>query len=749
MSTSISLPDPIQPSIEADSNELALLLGPDSQDLEQNEELSSSDTAWSPILEKSQHHDRNEAFSKPINEQDSDEHAIQLGPNLEQTGQSEGLSSSDTAWSPVSEELKHHDFIRAYRNSHTQDLRFNSEYANIDKVRLEKGDDAAEDLLRSLLMSYATTGLHEDWELVKNLYNESCRTMRPSVLRRIRDHVVESLLQQNPPRLEAVQILCETVKSDSPPTYKHAASYLTAYCEAHSDLVKEVGETEKVLQGMRLCSIPGNIMVIMPVIRSFLDADRADEAYDCMQQLLEKYDLQPNSQILAEIIRGWGRAMNWSQIDNLLLRLHHEGLSRSKPRIFTGLVYQGLSHFGHYSPDTRIFDYLTYSVRQLGVVPNKYLSREVYSRFIRNRRFDLVQKWTKEQQDAFPDMLSPVRDHVSAHYIAHAWASMNASCTDVLNTCKALAHGYVRNPFSSSFRFLTTEILANDLFARCRKLAVATNATELDWDVEKILNMDELFNRVHELLSAADLRLRARRRSLQVLEVIRQLDAAQEAALLIRDIDSYMVRYGHKIGVGEVRNTTNDPRGEVFKSTPSMGNRRQWLSLKSVSAIQEEIENLYMKQEVEELPDNNPILNEAVGVLMSNWHHWEVCILLHQLSKTKHAKHVFNTEVLTSWVTAATNLQGHKYLVDALWAVVEAPPSVRLPASFLLLVQLAQEHLMKNVEKRDISLAPQQHKEIEYLKNRIFRRKWYQMGFPEPDRIIDPSMRKWRIGLDA
>jgi len=120
--------------------------------------------------------------------------------------------------------------------------------------------------------------------------------------------------------------------------------------------------------------------------------------------------------------------------------------------------------------------------------------------------------------------------------------------------------------------------------------------------------------------------------------------------------------------------------------------------------------------------------------------------LLHDLYISRWSNQVFNRQIYTLWVRTAMTVSNPLALREALWAIVDSPSSIELPARFLVLVRLAQQDLIYYHGLGWRNMTQEQHDEIEYLKKRIYRRKWYQMGCPDAVYIEEPHLREWAQG---
>jgi len=638
-----------------------------------------------------------------------------------------------------------------------------------------RGDAAVAAHIRQSLHAYALTGLPSDWISLRSLFFSACACLPGEVIRHIRDELVEMLLQQDPPRLEAVELLCKLSNGNAEHDRYELQKYLMYYCTKHADETLQASEARKLFKGLRLCSVLPDAEFLRPIVQTAVNKGKPEIAHDLLQTLSAEMALPLSLPMVTDIIRGYGRQLNWTRIDELVTWLHDQDLSRKKPRAFAAVVRHAFNLFACYNPSTEeTYDFLTYCLQSCGMVPTLKLSNDVLSLFVRRRRYDLLHRWMKDRQTHFPGLVNPARAHATAHDIATAWAARSTrhiSISDILATCQALARGAVRNEFSDEFRYVTKEVIEADISARCTKLcwAVGSAATLTKLPVPKnFKSFEDLDCYASEIISYADydkgthvLRrmsrstghetqvslLRPARHSTRVSllrsELMRQLAAARETHLLLHDFDAYLKIYGPPaldVGVLEQSESVAEPQEDKMISTFS----EQWRYQSQTTAeILHHINAVYQDLEAKGESIRRVVFFTAFIALTNIERYRSVLALLHELYISRWSDRVFNRQILSLWVRTAMVVSNPLALREALWAVVDSPSSIDLPARFLVLVRLAQEDLIYYHGSGWRRMTQEQHDEIEYLKKRIYRRKWYQMGCPGAEDIEEPNLREW------
>lgn len=641
------------------------------------------------------------------------------------------------------------------------------------------GDTAVAARIRQSLHAYALTGLPGDWMLLKRHFFSACACLPGEVIRPIRDGLVETLLQQDPPRLEAVELLCKLSNGNAEHDRYELQKYLMYYCTKHSDVTLQASEARKLFKGLQLCSVPPDAGFLRPIVQTAVNNGKPEIAHNLLQTLSDEMTFPLSLPMVTDIIRGYGRQLNWTRIDELVTWLHDQDLSRKKPRAFAAVVRHAFNLFACYNPSTEeTYDFLTYCLQSCGMVPTSKLSNDVLSLLVRRRRYDLLHRWMKDRQTHFPGLVNPARAPATAHDIANAWAARSTrhlSASDILATCQALARGAVRNEFSDEFRYVTKEVIEADISARCTKLCWAVGSAtllakvpvpknfksfqELDAYASDIISCADYDKRTHVLRRTSrstghDTQvslLRPTRHSTRVSllrsELIRQLAAARETHLLLHDFDAYLKAYGPPVldvGVLEQSESVAEPQEDKMISTFS----EQWRYQSQTTAeILHHINAVYQDLEAKGESIRRVVFFTAFIALTNIERYRSVLALLHELYISKWSDRVFNRQILSLWVRTAMIVSNPLALREALWAVVDSPSSIELPARFLVLVRLAQEDLVYYHGSGWRRMTQKQHDEIEYLKKRIYRRKWYQMGCPGAEDIEEPNLREWARGM--
>ena len=662
-------------------------------------------------------------------------------------------SMANRTWQPKKQQAVIDLGLYQTQLNYSPDRRLGSHRRAVLSCLRKNGTQAAEEKLKSIMMQFVETRIARDWTYCKLLHLHMRQHLRPDTIRRVGNDVVEAMLQQSPPRFEAISFLAVQWARDygedsKDLVYRRIRQYLLDFVDAHALVDEQLNEADKVLNGMRLCNIHLASEVLLPAIRSSVAAHATSEAHHFLASCYHTYGLMPSLLLWNEIARGYGMRQDWSSMDKLFAWLHREGFSRSKPIAYCQLVEIALTRHVQYNPDTRIYDYLSYIVQEAGLIPSAKLSNLIYCKFVQSQRYDLAQKWTRAQRLALPEMIGPAGTARSAHEIASVWAKVKASSHDILLTCKALAHGAIRDPFSDHFRYLAKEAISYDLIGRCQSHARLSGHDTQNWNPNAFANVFEVFHSVHAYLhtasSSTERALSGSARRLHRQEILKQLQSAREAVLLLEDISSYMTVYGPdvKIEVGDTqRASIDDSRLDLLLVRQKAV---KWNSLKGVSDLISELDYAYARREARDESIDSSVLLEAINALLSEDRYFHISLLLLNLSNTSRAPKIFDEEVFTIWFTATTKLGSHRHrpFVQALWALLDLS-TVTVSSRLLLHLRLRRSVLAQRERANRLALSKQQHRELEYLTDRIYARKWHQIGCPKIGLVEEPYLRAW------
>ncbi|KAK5945045.1 hypothetical protein PMZ80_002248 [Knufia obscura] len=531
----------------------------------------------------------------------------------------------------------------------------------------------------------------------------------------------------------------------------------------HTDEALQAAEARKLFQGLQRKSVPVEPEFLRPIVQTAVERGKPETAHELWTTLSADMALPPSLSIATDIIRGYGRQGSWTRIDEVITRLHNQGLSRVKPVGFAAVVRHAFNLYATFSPSAEdTYDFLTYCIQSCGVLPTPKLSSDVLYLFLRRRRYDLVQKWMKDRQVYFPGLANPANDNNTAFGIATAWASgytHRISTLDVLATCKTLARGAVRDPFSDELRYVAQEVIESDVLACCDKLCTAVG-NETMQDLATVPKAFRSYQDLHAY--AADVLSRAleakryrnplsKKHSTRISLLSRALKSrlidAYEAHLLLHDFEGYLAIYGFPV----YEHQAQEPSDTVTEAEEDRMTRKfsqHWrYHTQTTTEIFSHIDTVYQKLETKGEYIQRNVFFMAFTALTSIERYRSVLSLLRKLRKSKWSDRVLNGQLLALWVRTATAVTHPPALREALWAVVDSPHSIEVSARFLVLVRLAQVDLKHYHDMGWRQVTQEQLDEVEYLKKRIYRRKWCQMGCPDAEDIQERNLREWARGM--
>lgn len=620
-------------------------------------------------------------------------------------------------------------------------------YKHILSERDKHGKSAAIRKAGEILKCYVDTNIAQDWILAKQLYISLCYRFTPADLRKLRNSLVRSMLQESPPRQEAVSLLVEKVESDRETNFRHVHSYLTEFCELHPDLGLQLVEAEKIMRTIREYPEFRTTHVLLPLVRYAVIMNDPDHARDLTARFHRTCGLSISLSVTNEIIKGYARQGNMAAIDELLADLHHQGVSRSKPYGFAALVRSVFIYLAPVRDNGRMFDFLTYSTCNHGLVPTTTLTASVARNFVATRRHDLLRRWIHMQQTRFPDTVNPVGSPLAAYEMNDAWTHMVATPYDVLATCRSLAYGTSRNPFGEEFRHMTNRFVASSLNRLSKEFVLKIGITEDSFILRPSSNTEETLEHCNRLVKFHSTRKVDVRNSLLVETFAKKVAAAREAIFLVNHFSEYIQQHGPVLGFEEQGMLEVKPvKRHVFAPTAKMPRNVERLMDQKLATMM--LKNFEDAQSLGDR-DRRNIVVDTVRYLQRAQRHRDCAILIREFWRSGHVDGAFFThELIKSWVKMSYELRSAKLLHEALWAAIDSDPAHIIGYRFLTLIRAAVSVVTEEIEVGRLQQYPNQLEELSYLVSRCYRRRWQQEHCSETKDIKDPWLKRWKEEQD-
>lgn len=644
--------------------------------------------------------------------------------------------------------VPHRAVAFSYRESNFSDLdpRYGYLYSLILHVRDRYGSQAATRMAADVLSSYISTKLDEDWILARNLYMGLCLRFLANDLRTIRNSLIRPMLSEFPPRLEAVTLLIEPTERGSPIDARYIQAYVADFCRDILDPDLQLAEAEKILQGISESAPKHKTAVLLPLVRGALQANSPDRARDIITKLTGSHGLSVDFRVLNELVRPFAKDGDWSAADTLLEDLHQSGYSRSKPYAFAALVRTIYRHFAAIRNPSRMFDFLTYAMRNQGLVPTTLLSVTVIKDFVASRRYDLVRRYIHARQQWFPNILNPMQTSLAAYEIGDAWTHSGASMADVLSTCKALAYGSLRTPFADEFLTMTNSWLFAQLSKSTKMITKQIGVEEPFPRLQTYSNLDPIFDYIDRLNESAANKILDLRSTLLLETFRKQVEAARDISLLINNFPSYIHRYGMIPRLPEEQIHGKSP---VKRTIYAPDAPEDILDLPGPALAQTVLDMHRTSLQNNETRDRRALIVSASRYLHHHQRYRDCTLLIRQVWASGTLMGAYTAhELIKLWIRSALELRDPKLLHEALWAVIDADPVQTTGYKLLILIRAAVDVILEGVDFGMLKQSPNQAEELKYLVSRCYRRRWQQEGYPVAEEILDPYLRKWRVAQD-
>lgn len=607
---------------------------------------------------------------------------------------------------------------------------------------LESSDEyRAAHLILSLCNSLAEEDSDWAWSKFKRVQVIYASRLSEDRAISMRYEILKHTLSRPVPKLEAVAIFARDKHNslEESPASRTLMMYLRTFCH-HSQSVKDqVRETIKILRSLQRAELPLDVDYVLPFVRSAVYMGETERAYRLLKAICKKFNLRPSPKILHKLVQGFSGVTNsqgdWSQVDEIITFSHHLGYSRDKRQAHANLVLAAVIRFAQNATPARVHDYLTYHLGNTGLIPDRKLCRWVYLHYFAARRFDLAQRWAHTMYSCFPGMVYIGEDQIFAYDLAALWEAEHVSCVEILDVCKILTHGAVRNPFSEDLGLLIREAISVDLRRRAQLSGLPISHSR---QVEALDDINQLFEAISlELSIASKENANVLSKTLLFNSLWQQLRAAQDVMLALTDYSKFLDAHLWVTATPITADVTKySESGNTLRAKMSAADGRRWLAADSIENKLETFVNLHAQTSTLPRPDVSAKVMTAC--LSAESRYTEIALLLQNISRLPFASEVFSDSVLHDWISAAAVTVTWTSLRDALWYYVTSPSTSQIPTRVLL-------HAHRAVSFWEIRASRGQFREcyveeMQYLRLRLFRRWWIGRSCPDLTGLLNSKL---------
>lgn len=600
----------------------------------------------------------------------------------------------------------------------------------------------------STLRRYAFTRLDPDLAIVKLLYMEFVFLYSAKLVRHIRNRIVREALSKEPPVSGVVALLYPNAganpsrKTDY--TYDETHYYLRNFCNENTSVEEQIAEAGKLLQGTKETGIECQDRMIISLIRSICTNRSVEEAQEVLDDFAELFDFQPTFYTITPLVDGFASQGNWTRIDNILLKLHEQGLSRAKVTGYANLVHTALQHYVKDHSPEQIYDFLTYYMHGYGLIATNPIASTAVEAFIDAGRYDLAQQWARERHFNMPELLPSTTSTAGALQAGMAWKRTNASVEDVVKSCRALALTAIRDPFSNMFRSVALEAVLNDVNQRINRINRHLGQDIPLSNIAPAHDLETIYINAHQMVSSLRQSLaNDKRAKLLVDDLVRSVKAVGELQLIfegekVTEVPTQSTMHADMPWLSsKVQQGVWD--ADIEAMLPSIPEALKEQILPSPYEVQKMVDEYYVSREKQNLPPNHAILRYVVQKWSYQQNHFAAMSLLRKVYFSDWVQGSngtpFTLEEFSEWLYLAFTLRSPGEFRQILWAVLDSTQVLNISTLFKVLARLARTECFDAFKRR---ISPAQLEEAEYLTSRLYHRRQLESGFDARRELFQP-----------
>lgn len=604
----------------------------------------------------------------------------------------------------------------------------------------------ATERLCKYLKLYVLSSEEEDWRLVKILHRTWSQNFASARQYRLWEPLIEASLSKPKLNLETVSMLYVRDQKSDMISSLPAEFYLQTFCQETSNTDTRLEETSKILDGTKLCGIPLSKRLLYPLITSVAKDENPDLALQMLDDMIEKYELTPDVHLLNTIATGYVNCQNWLGFESLLSnKLSADvGVGRYKPITFNVLLRTGLRGYAEHNSAEEVFDFITRHIQNYAIIPDDQLLDMTLQILCKAKRYDLVQKWNRWKKGRFPLLYTNSSTAIFAFNLSVSWRTSRASCSDIHNTCLALASGEIQDPFPVHLRFIVEELVFLDLrrrYARLKKALgekLTSNFPSENWRL--------MFVEARQLIQSIKWVPKSERAKLLAQDLEKQLEAVKSLLRLFAGQNSMAAVAVHPTAKPNVQDTEIAiMRGKTRPQEWPASLRDLHLFLRYKDLVND-VSRFYEQQEIRNTKPDYRLMLHVASRLASEDRLSDAYNFMQYLYESKWRKQeVWTTEVYTKWLEVASNWRSPTAVRRVLWTIIEAPEYIRINNTLSVLVQIAQQRTHSAIFSEKVSINEHEKEEMNYLVRRLLRRHWMQSGCPSPADIEAIRFPAWSL----
>ncbi|KAL2419815.1 hypothetical protein ABEF95_005342 [Exophiala dermatitidis] len=575
------------------------------------------------------------------------------------------------------------------------------------------------------------------------------------------------------------------------------AKYLDLFCQLNQDYSLRVAEMAKLIKLAKERGLERNENLAMPVLRAVVFQGDTEAARTLVDELQLSFEGRSLRRLWGDHA-VWNAAQgNWEEAQWILDRMQETGYSRHQPEQYAAVFHRMLMQYLSKNTAHRAFGFTINAIKYTGLIPTGRISRTVVCACIREHRYDLVFEWTRLVTEAFPRLTSGFMTAQGAWQLAHALQVAGASCRDITDTCRAIAHGCYDDPFPHYLRPLLADLVKLDLSYRLEAASNLDYQALFSADGVPLMTMNQLLEEARRFC-ATESQVGAPMDQVRLKQdLAMQLDAVEELTRVFRG-DVFMADLPYEVMEDEepitsdgtptaVNQSRRPPRLSPWsslsgktKSSPAMINSAfpDILTQDKLPPKYEDVStavmNHYATRAKQGLAIDHSLLKHVVDRIAPQ-NPMDALTLIEEVYDSDYVQGMhgvpFDNDVFVKWLQIVTTVGSVKAASTALWAVVDSARHIQwtLDISFCLNIvtciclggsgagaemvvktdnttKQMQWHHHKNKNRYSANDSKMLTPEMFYLGRRLW---WTRLRSPHyvHDTFEFPKWRPWELAL--
>ncbi|EHY57061.1 hypothetical protein HRR83_002558 [Exophiala dermatitidis] len=580
-------------------------------------------------------------------------------------------------------------------------------------------------------------------------------------------------------------------------TYELGAKYLSLFCQLNQDYSIRVAEMAKLIKLAKERGLERSENLAMPVLRAVVFQGDTEAARTLIDELQLSFEGRSLRRLWGEYA-VWNAAQgNWEEAQWILDRMQETGYSRHQPEQYAAVFHRMLVQYLSKNTAHRAFGFTINAIKYTGLIPTGRISRTVVCACIREHRYDLVFEWTRLVTEAFPRLTSGFMTAQGAWQLAHALQEAGASCRDITDTCRAIAHGCYDDPFPHYLRPLLADLVKLDLSHRLEAASALDSQALFSADGVPLMTMNQLLQEARRFCATESQIGAPMDQDRLKQDLAMQLDAVEELTRVFRG-DVFMADLPYEVVEGEEPITSEgtptadnqsrrpprlSPSSSLSgktKSSPAMINSAfadvltQHKSPPRYEDVSTAVMNHYATRAKQGLGIDHSLLKHVVDRFAPQ-NPMDALTLIEEVYDSDYVQGMhgvpFDNDFFVKWLQIVTTVGSVKAASTALWAVVDSARHIQWTLDFSFCLNIVtciclggsgagaemvvktdntskgmQWHHHKNKNRYSSNESKMLTPEMFYLGRRLW---WTRLRSPHyvHDTFEFPKWRPWELAL--